>query len=151
MLTLIAGKSYSGRGKYLFNCNSVVVMHKPEWVEPHHSLLIPSGPDQNVVMVERDFSDLDAKMTELLRDRAKTRNIASHSAKIFRDRHLTPAAQACYWREMIRVWSEVSFKPEPWKVVDGKKRLRGVPFETFAIEALVPGDKQCSIWQKIFG
>ncbi|KAJ8071408.1 hypothetical protein OCU04_001729 [Sclerotinia nivalis] len=31
------GRSYSGRGKYLQNCNSVIIIPKRTWVEPHHS------------------------------------------------------------------------------------------------------------------
>jgi hypothetical protein len=107
-------------------------MHKPEWLEPHHALLVPSGPQQNVVVVERDFSDLKEQMEELLQDQHKAERIADNSARTFRDRYLTPAAQACYWRELIRVWADVSFEPEAWEKVDGKKRLRGIPFETFA-------------------
>ena len=58
--------------------------------------------------------------------------IANNSVATFRDRYLTPAAQACYWRQLIRSWAEVSFQPEGWEVVDGKRKVRGVPFETFA-------------------
>jgi hypothetical protein len=125
------GRSYSGRGKYLLNCGSVVVMHTPEWIEPHHSVLVPSGAAQNVVMVNRNFTDLETKMKTLLADPAHGKLIAANGATTFRDRFLTPAAQACYWRALFRAWAAVSFAPEPFEVVDARERLRGVPFETF--------------------
>ncbi|PSN72145.1 hypothetical protein BS50DRAFT_657962 [Corynespora cassiicola Philippines] len=126
------GYSYSGRGKYLLNCGSVVFMHKWEWIEPHHALLSPSGPLQNFVEVERDFSDLEVKVQELLDDSDLAKSITQHAAYTFRDHYLTPAAQNCYWRRLLRSWAEVSFEPELWEVVDEKKRMRGVLFETFA-------------------
>lgn len=125
------GNSYSGRGKYLLNCGSVVIMHKGEWIEPYQDALVSSGPDQNFVEVERDFSDLEEKIQQLLSDPQRAETIAENGAKIFRDRYLTPAAQACYWRRLFQAWAGVSFQPEPWEVIDGEKGLRGTPFETF--------------------
>jgi hypothetical protein len=134
--TVIVGYSYSGRGKYLHNCHSVYIAHKRQWIEPHHALLISSGPQQNFVEVERDFSDLDLKMQELLSNENEARRIADNGVSVFRDRHLTPAAQACYWRELIRGWASVSFEPEGWESVVAEngaavRRLRGIPFESY--------------------
>lgn len=126
------GRSYSGRGKYLLNCGSVVVMHKSEWIEPHQDLYIKSGPEQNIVEVERNFSDLEEKMQRLLKEPQLAHQIATNSQKTFRDRYLTPVAQACYWRKLFRSWADVSFKPAPFETVNGKAKIRGVPFETFA-------------------
>lgn len=128
-----SGRSYSGRGKYLQNCNSVVIMHKRNWIEPHHSLLISSGPEQNFVEVEENFSDLGSKVVELLQDPDRAKRIAQKGVEVVRDRYLTPAAQACYWRHMISGWAEVSFVPAQWEVnsENGKRRIRGTPFETF--------------------
>ena len=107
-------------------------MHKPEWTEPHSHLYIPSGPNQNIVEVERDFSDLEPKVLDLLQNPERARAIAANSAATFRDRYLAPAAEACYWRELFTAWAGVSFTPEPWEVgEDGRERVRGVPFETF--------------------
>lgn len=106
-------------------------MHKSEWIEPHHSVLVRSGPNQNIVEVERDFSDLEEKMQELLNEPDRAKKIAENSARTFRDRYLSPAAQACYWRQLIHSWAAVSFQLEPWEMVDGKRSLRGIPFETF--------------------
>lgn len=108
-------------------------MHKRTWVEPHHALLISEGPEQNFVEVEEDFSDLEEKITELLDDPKRAEQIALNGVKTFRDRYLTPAAQACYWRELLRGWGGVSFEPEAWDVneEDKTRTIRGVPFETF--------------------
>lgn len=127
------GRSYSGRGKYLLNCGSVVVMHKSEWKEPHQDVYVKSGDEQNIVEVDRDFSDLEEKMQELLKDPELAQRIALNGQKAFRDRYLTPAAQACYWRKLFNAWSEVSFRPQPFEIANGKARLRGIPFETYVL------------------
>ena len=132
--TSTVGHSYSGRGKYLQNCNSVVIMHKRSWIEPHHSLLVASGPKQNFIEVEDDFSDLEEKVLEMIAEPGRARSIAMNGVETFRDRYLTPAAQACYWRKMMRGWAQVSFVPAAWEIEpeSGTRRTRGVPFETFA-------------------
>ncbi|KAF2433760.1 hypothetical protein EJ08DRAFT_583334 [Tothia fuscella] len=130
------GRSYSGRGKYLQNCHSVFIAHEREWVEPQHTLLVASGPDQNFVEVKRDFSDLETKIEALIQNPDSAKRIADNSVKVFRDRYLTPAAQACYWRRLIRNWASVSFEPKKWETIagtDGKqiRKTRGVPYESF--------------------
>jgi hypothetical protein len=101
-------------------------------MEPHHALLIPSGPQQNFVEVEKDFSDLEEKMEYLLDNPQKAQAIAQASAETFRDRYLTPAAQTCYWRRLITEWANVSFVPDEWVIVNKSMHNGGVlPFETF--------------------
>lgn len=107
-------------------------MHEREWLEPQHSALIAEGPDQNYVQVKRDFSDLECKVDELLADSDRAKAIARNGVNTFRDRYLTPAAQACYWRQLMHSWANVSFTPEGWETVDGTKKLRGTAFESFA-------------------
>ena len=105
-------------------------MSNRTWVEPQHNLLISSGPNQNFVEIQDDFSDLEEKVLDLVRDQEKAKRIARNSIDTFRDRHLTPAAQVCYWRKLITSWSAVSFVPEKYEPDSWK--LRGVPFETFS-------------------
>jgi len=63
--------------------------------------------------------------------------IARNNVKTFRDRYLTPAAEACYWRKLVREWGARSFEPEFYKVDEnGAKRWRGNPFENFGLECL---------------
>lgn len=90
-------------------------MHRIEWIEPHTHLLIPSGDSQNFVLVERDFSDLESKVEHLLKHPEDAQRIAEHGAAMFRDRYLTPAAQACYWRRLFNAWRGVmGFEAELW-------------------------------------
>lgn len=93
---------------------------------------------QNFISVRNDFSDLHEKMQYYLSNPATTARIANSSVATFRDRYLTPAAEACYWRRLIRAWAEVqAFSPEAYVDVaapDGSvwKKQRGVDWEIFA-------------------
>ncbi|QKX55251.1 uncharacterized protein TRUGW13939_02343 [Talaromyces rugulosus] len=126
------GRSFSGRGKYLLNCHSVFIAHTLIWHEAHHAALIASGPDANYVEVKRDFSDLEQKLEYLLDNPEVAERIANNSVRTFRDRYLTPAAEACYWRYLVRKWAEVcDFEP---RLYDGKtNKLRGQPYEEWLL------------------
>jgi hypothetical protein len=131
-LAQVEGRSYSGRGKYLQNCRSVFVAHKLDWIEAHHAALVASGPEQNFVEVKRDWSDLESSMQHLLDNPQEAKRIADNGVSTFRDRYLTPAAEACYWRKLIRGWASVSFTPEFYNDTQ-RTQWRGVPFESFAL------------------
>ncbi|EEQ33050.1 hypothetical protein McanMca71_003766 [Microsporum canis] len=128
------GNSYSGRLKYLQSCNSVVISHTLEWIQHQSPLMKSSGPEQNYVEVRRDWSDLHEKIQWLESHENDAKRIAQNNVKTFREHYLTPAAEVCYWRHLIRSWSEVSFKPEFYKEVNGKKVWRGLPVESFLLE-----------------
>ena len=131
------GRSFSGRGKYLQNCRSVLVAHKLHWREAHHGAMISTGPDTNFVEVERDFSDLEKKINHLLDNPDVAEQIAENSVKTFRDRYLTPAAEACYWRRLIRAYASVcDFEPTFYTDSQGTKS-RGVPYESFILSRSV--------------
>jgi hypothetical protein len=98
-----------------------------QWIQHHHYLLRNNGTNQNFVEVERDFHDLSAAMEDL-----------------FRERYLTQAAEACYWRRLIRRWKDVQgFEPVLYMAEAGgakgkneksrvkREQKRGVRFETF--------------------
>ncbi|MCJ1334818.1 hypothetical protein MMC09_000083 [Bachmanniomyces sp. S44760] len=131
------GRSYSAGLKYRQACRSVIVAHKLQWIQNHHYLMVADGPHQNFVEVERDFSDLESKIEALLANQEEAKRIADNSVKVFRERYLTPAAEACYWRELFRGWAEVSFVPELYEDVTmakkNKKRMRGLRHETFIL------------------
>lgn len=144
------GNTYSGRLKYLLNCHSIVMSHELRWLEHYHHLLIDSGPGQNFIKLKRDFSDLRSTMRRILQPaflETTARGIADNARATFREKYLTPAANACYWRAMIRGWASVQgFEPQLWidEEVDGepfvgigpkkrKRRPRGTPFESYAI------------------
>ncbi|KAH9889712.1 glycosyl transferase family 90-domain-containing protein [Xylariomycetidae sp. FL2044] len=130
------GNSWSGRLRYLHNCNSVPVIHKLEYVAHYYHLLQDSGPHQNYIKVERDWSDLETEMTELVTNPDKGRRIAAESTKVFRDRYLTPAAEACYWRKMFHNWRAVmAFEPQRYDIQeDGTKVRRGTSWERYAFK-----------------
>ncbi|KAF2804811.1 uncharacterized protein BDZ99DRAFT_143533 [Mytilinidion resinicola] len=117
------GRTYSGRLKYILNCHSVSVVHKLQWEENFHHLLVAEGPQQNYIQVERDFSDLQQKIEHYLAHPDEARRIADNSVRVFRDRYLTPAAQACYWRKLFAAWRSVSFEPEFYMTVEEQERL----------------------------
>jgi hypothetical protein len=57
---------------------------------------------------------------------AEAEKIARNSVRTFRERYLTQAAEACYWRRLIRAWREVSFEAEM-----GTQRGLGMRVENF--------------------
>jgi hypothetical protein len=127
------GRSYSASLKYRQACRSVVVAHKLQYIQHHHYLLSSHGPTQNYVEVERDFSDLPDKMAPLLADPAEAQRIADNSVATFRERYLTPAAEACYWRSLWEGYAEVSEPPALWAGKGESKKKRGLRYETFAL------------------
>jgi len=75
-------------------------------------------------------------MDDLRAHPEKAKLIANNNVETFRERYLTPAAEACYWRELVRRWKEVSFEPELYHGLGSgakykRTRKRGVRFETF--------------------
>lgn len=136
-LAHLEGRSFSGRGKYLLNCRSVVISHALIWREAHHAALESTGPDANYVEVDREFTDLDRKMRYLLDNPEVAERIANNAVRTLRDRYLTPAAESCYWRELIRQYASVcAFEPDLWeKKGDGRMGMRGEPFESWVLNA----------------
>ncbi|KAF2876871.1 glycosyl transferase family 90-domain-containing protein [Massariosphaeria phaeospora] len=134
----VEGRSYSGSLKYRQLCRSVVVSHKLQWIQHYHYLFRANGTHQNYVEVERDFRDLDAAMQDLLAHPEKAKRIADNSVAVFRERYLTQAAEACYWRTLFAAWEKVSHAPRLYEGVgEGEQRSRsqkrGVRYETFML------------------
>lgn len=70
-------------------------------------------------------------MEHLLLNPAEAQRIADNSVKTFRERYLTLAAEACYWRSLWKGYADVSESPKLWD--QGKKKKRGLRYETFAL------------------
>jgi hypothetical protein len=135
------GVSYSARLQNLQNCQSVIVAHKLQWIQHHHHLMVTSGPDQNFVEVGEDFSGLDVAMDMLVGDDELAQRIAENSVKTFREHYLTPAAETCYWRKLIRGWATVSFEPEFYTKGTGEEvKWRGLPVESYFLERTMDWD-----------
>ncbi|CAG8941137.1 unnamed protein product [Penicillium salamii] len=128
----VEGRSYSASLKYRQACNSVIVAHKLQFIQHHHYLLIADGPNQNYVEVERDFSDLADKIEPLISDTEAARRIANNSVTTFRERYLTPAAEACYWRSLLDGYAGVwNSTVEQWS--EKTQRERGLRYESFVL------------------
>jgi hypothetical protein len=51
---------------------------------------------------------LEQKIQELLDDPTEAQRIATNSVNVFRERYLTAAADACYWRALLQAWRAAS-------------------------------------------
>ena len=135
------GRSWSGRLKFLLNCDSLPIVHNLDWTAEFYHLLVPEGSDQNYIPVEKNFSNLEDRVKYYLDHPQQAQRIADNAVATFRSRYTSLAAESCYWRRMIRGWSEVAFEPEPFEranvTVSGKiieeDRLRGLSFEEWII------------------
>jgi hypothetical protein len=130
------GTTWSGRLKYLLSCHTTIIIHPLAYTTHLYHLLKPDGPDQNYVKCNSDWSDLPATMDNLLKDSKKARRIADNAAAKFRDQYFTPAAQTCYFRQLFKVWSEMTPEPSPWEMIkhpDGRteKSWRGMTYEAY--------------------
>ncbi|KAG2412903.1 hypothetical protein HFD88_010461 [Aspergillus terreus] len=128
----VEGRSYSASLKYRQACNSVIVAHKLQYIQHHHYLLVSDGPNQNYVEVERDFSDLADKIEPLLRDPVRAARIAENNVRTFRDRYLTKAAEACYWRMLFDEYGRVWNSSVPVWSEEAQKE-RGLRYESFLL------------------
>ncbi|PYI06002.1 hypothetical protein BO78DRAFT_387245 [Aspergillus sclerotiicarbonarius CBS 121057] len=116
--------------QYMFIAH--VEAHRLQYIQHHHYLLVPEGPQQNYVEVERDFSDLSDKLEPLLADPSLAERIANNSVRTFRDRYLTKAADACYWRMLLEGYGSVWNSSVPvWSEV--YRRERGLRYESFLL------------------
>ncbi len=78
-------------------------------------------PDEaNVVFVAPDWSDLEDTIAWLEAHPAVAQGIASRQRDLFvGGGYFSPAAEACYWRALVRGWSKVArFDEEEWRGVD---------------------------------
>ena len=135
------GRSWSGRLKFLLNCDSVPIVHDLDWTAEFYHLLIPDGPDQNYIPVDKDFSNLEERVKYFLEHPNQAQRIADNAVATFRSRYTSPAAEACYWRRMIRGWNEVAFKPNAFEKATveiagetvEEDKLRGITYEEWLI------------------
>ncbi|KAL3429780.1 glycosyl transferase family 90-domain-containing protein [Aspergillus tetrazonus] len=129
----VEGRSYSASLKYRQACRSVIVVHQLQYIQHHHYLLIPSGPQQNFVEVARDFSDLADALKPLLEDPVRAETIANNSVRTFRQRYLTPAAEACYWRALWDEYGDI-FNSSQAQTGEERKRRPGLRYESFILQ-----------------
>jgi len=140
------GLSYSGRLKYLLLCESVIVSHDSAWMQHFHHQLVSWPPknknesawanvgESNIVVVDRNFSELSRVMDYLISNPEVAQKIVSNSVKTMRDKYLTPACLMCYWRALFRYWDlmvqrdRINFGKQRWK-----DERPGTAFESYAL------------------
>ncbi|KAI7286887.1 hypothetical protein KC345_g887 [Hortaea werneckii] len=115
------GRSWSSRLTHLLNCDSVPVIHDMEWTA-HYYHLLDAGV--NYVPAHRDFSDLEKQIEYYLAHPQTSQRISDAARTTFRERYTSPAAEACYWRELLRTWSSIAPRPE---------RTPSISFEEFLL------------------
>ncbi|GAA5919187.1 hypothetical protein JCM1841_002492 [Sporobolomyces salmonicolor] len=119
--------SYSGRLKYLLLCRSVVVTHRKRWKQHFHGALDgrEGSPTQNWVEMEHENWDgLSESLERLLQDSEWAERIAENAQRTMRDRYLTPASVACYWRRILAEYAALQrFTPTPG----------GIDYESFIL------------------
>lgn len=133
MTVYTEGVTYSGRLKFLMNCQSLLLVHEPEYATHYSHLLQATGPQQNYVLVKRDWSDLEEKVKHYLAHPAEAETIIENSLRTFRSKYTTRAALSCYIRRSIHAYGSVSYTPEIHKpMINGDgQQLRGVSYEQF--------------------
>lgn len=133
------GATYSGRMKYLQQCKSAMIMHTMHWITHFSHLLHWDGPEQNVIKVEDDWSDLESKIQYYLEHPKETEAIAERGYKLFAERYQTPAAISCYFRSLFDAWG--ANQGYDVKLFDDHGLMRGVPFESYAIARAYLGNR----------
>ncbi|KAF2173425.1 hypothetical protein M409DRAFT_15710 [Zasmidium cellare ATCC 36951] len=133
MTVYTEGVTYSGRLKFLMNCQSLLFAHEPAYETHYSHLLVKEGPQQNYVFVKRDWSDLEDKVIWYLEHPDEAEKVIANSLETFRSRYITRAATSCYIRRLIQGYGEVAWTPDvhvPMKDGEGV-RLRGYGYEKF--------------------
>jgi len=72
-------------------------------------------------------------MAHLLANPEEAQKIADNSVVTFRERYLTPAAEACYWRSLWEGYSKVSEQPALWVGQGEGRKKRALRYETFML------------------
>jgi hypothetical protein len=133
MTVYTEGVTYSGRLKFLMNCDSLLFAHDAAYQTHYSHLLKRDGPQQNYIAVKRDWSDLEDKVNHYLTHPEEAETIVANSLQTFRSRYITRAATSCYIRRLIRRYGDVSEAPEVHVAMKGRSgvRLRGYSYEKF--------------------
>jgi hypothetical protein len=140
------GITYSGRLQFLQMCRSVLIsppiawlQHSTHLVRPTFSSDLPVPPgsqrwapakeidtawpvhyrpeEANAVFVSPDWTDLERTVAWLEKNPDVADGIARRQRDLFvGEGYLSPAAEVCYWRALIRGWNEVvEYEIDEWK------------------------------------
>jgi hypothetical protein len=104
---------------------------KSLWPHPYEA------SEANIVFVKPDWSDLEETISYLRSHPEIASGIAQRQRDVFK-RYLSPAAEVCYWRALIKGWSKVA-RPNyeygsvgTWNV-GGDDVEEGMRFETYSL------------------
>jgi len=93
--------------------------------------------EANIVFVDPDWKDLEATVIWLKEHDAVAKDIARRQREMYVEGgYLSEAAETCYWRALLRGWSEVARPIDGWGIRDGD----GVRWETFSLTGKVGWD-----------
>ncbi|KAK3937949.1 hypothetical protein QBC46DRAFT_318560 [Diplogelasinospora grovesii] len=153
------GITYSGRFQFLQMCNSVILTPPVAWLQHTTHLIWPvfssdlnpnpkwelsediqrawpkryEPEEANIVFVAPDWSDLEATIAWLETHPAVAEGIAKRQRELFVGRgYLSPSAETCYWRALVRGWSKVVRTETEEEGKAGHDDM-GIPWETFAL------------------
>lgn len=153
------GVTYSGRFQFLQMCGSVLLtpplgwlQHATHLVRPVFSYDLVEGnawepgammrrawprswsvkeeDGANAVFVRPDWSDLEAVVEWLEAHPREAEGIARRQRDVFvGGGYFSPAAETCYWRALVRAWSEVV----RWEEAEVRELGEGQTFEAFVL------------------
>lgn len=151
------GVTYSGRFQFLQMCESVLITPAISWMQHATHLVRPvfsnalkgmeggwtasemvkrAWPESwgveeaNAVFVKPDWSDLEDVIQWLEEHPREAEGIARRQRETFVDGgYFSPAAEMCYWRALIRGWSEVA----RWDAEEVQALGEGQTYEAFVL------------------
>jgi hypothetical protein len=105
----------------------------PRWSKTY------SPSTANIIFVDHEWNDLEETVLWLQANPDIAKGIAKRQREIVVDAgYLSPAAEACYWRSLIRGWSEVAqIDEKEWGAWDaeGPENGEGIRWETFSLNS----------------
>lgn len=114
-----------------YNSQTAPPPHNPRWPDSY------SPSKANIIFVEPDWSDLHQTIQWLRAHPEIAEGIANRQRESTVDKGLlSPAAEVCYWRSLVRGWSSVVEIEEgtwgKWEK-EGGTNGEGMRFESFAL------------------
>lgn len=98
--------------------------------------------------MDPEWKELDETIKWLEKNDKIAKAIAKRQGEVIgRGGYLSPAAEACYWRALIRGWHRVARPVEDiWEDSDseGPENGEGIRFETFSLTGKVQWDQRRS-------
>ncbi|KAI1380965.1 hypothetical protein F4677DRAFT_205899 [Hypoxylon crocopeplum] len=112
--------------------NKQLAPYPAPWVQAAWPTSHDPSTEANMVFVAPDWSDLEATVAWLERHPKVAEGIARRQRELFADGgYMSPAAEMCYWRALIRGWSKVA-KTEG----QGFEDLEEIPWEEFSLKEI---------------